>query len=59
MSRRKTVYRFVLEVDFMYLLEFNGKFRVCLRLIKEVNLVKILSWTTCMLLTQFQLLYPS
>ena len=25
MSRKKTIYRFVLEMDLMYLLEFNGK----------------------------------
>ena len=43
------MYRFIVEVDLMYLLEFNGKFSVCLRLIKEVNLIKILSWTTCCL----------
>ena len=33
----------------MYLLEFNGKFSVCLGLTKGVNLIKILSWTTCCL----------
>ena len=43
------MYRFVLEMDLMYLLEFNGKFSFCLLLIKETNLIKILSWTTCCL----------